>query len=173
MMPTFPRPSLSFRTAGFPCACRKPRSGRIGDAARQPGRATRCVRSAAGAVWSSGAIERGAGECAIVVAVGDQAPAFVRLTLYIGLASLALRIERGEGKVEVMLARLAGIDGAAQELASGTVHVTAGRQALLRAPAAAAPLRGRAPLMSSATLRRSASMRFTTRCGGAKLCRRS
>src|SRR5215472_10283781 len=29
-----------------PCACRKPKSGRIGDAARQPGRATRCVRSA-------------------------------------------------------------------------------------------------------------------------------
>src|SRR5262249_37729418 len=28
------------------CACRKPKSGRIGDVARQPGRATRCVRSA-------------------------------------------------------------------------------------------------------------------------------
>jgi len=28
------------------CACRKPKSGRIGDAARQPGRATRCVRFA-------------------------------------------------------------------------------------------------------------------------------
>jgi hypothetical protein len=28
------------------CACRKPKSGHIGDAARQPGHATRCVRSA-------------------------------------------------------------------------------------------------------------------------------
>src|SRR5262249_3070917 len=28
------------------CACRKPKSGRIADAARQPGRATRCVRFA-------------------------------------------------------------------------------------------------------------------------------
>jgi hypothetical protein len=29
-----------------PCACRKPKSGRIGDAARQAGRATRCARFA-------------------------------------------------------------------------------------------------------------------------------
>jgi hypothetical protein len=29
-----------------PCACRKPKSGRIGDAARQPGHAIRCVPSA-------------------------------------------------------------------------------------------------------------------------------
>ena len=28
------------------CACRKLKSGRIGDAARQPGRVTRCVRFA-------------------------------------------------------------------------------------------------------------------------------
>ena len=40
------------------CACRKPKSGRVGDAARQPGHATRCVRSAetgreTGASWSN------------------------------------------------------------------------------------------------------------------------
>ena len=72
----------------------------------------------------SGAIERGAGECAIVVTAGDQAPAFVRLTPDIGLAGLALGVERAEGKVEVMLARLAGIDRTARELADGAVHAT-------------------------------------------------
>src|SRR2546430_2533705 len=30
----------------LPCACRKPKSGHIGDVAHQPGRATRCVRFA-------------------------------------------------------------------------------------------------------------------------------
>jgi hypothetical protein len=63
----------------------------------------------------SGPRERGAGECAVVVAAGDQPPALVRLTLYIGLTGLALGIERAEGKIEVMLARLAGIDRAARE----------------------------------------------------------
>jgi hypothetical protein len=33
------------------------------------------------------AVERGTGECAIVVAAGDQPPAFVRLALYIAQAS--------------------------------------------------------------------------------------
>ena len=69
-----------------------------------------------------GALERGARECAVVVAAGDQPPAFVRLTLYICLTGLALGIERVEGKVEVMLGRLAGIDGAARELADGSIH---------------------------------------------------
>src|SRR6516225_2960249 len=72
-------------------------------------------------------VERGAGKGAVVVAAGNQTPAFVRLTLYIGLAGLALGIERGEGKVEVMLARLAGIDGAARVLADGPIHIKAGR----------------------------------------------
>src|SRR5260221_657263 len=69
-----------------------------------------------------GALERGAGECPIVIAAGDRPPAFVRLTPYICLAGLTLCVERGEGKVEVMLARLAGINGAARELADGLVH---------------------------------------------------
>src|SRR6516225_8364660 len=68
-------------------------------------------------------VERAAGKGAVVVAAGNQTPAFVRLTLYIGLAGLALGIERGEGKVEVMLARLAGIDGAARVLADGPIHI--------------------------------------------------
>src|SRR4029453_7229072 len=70
-----------------------------------------------------GALERGTGEGAVVVAAGDQPPALVRLTLYIGLAGLALGIERAEGKVEVMLARLARIDRTARALADGAVHV--------------------------------------------------
>src|SRR5947207_908628 len=45
------------------------------------------------------AVERGAGERAVIVAGGDQPPAFVRLTLYIGLAGLALGVERVEGKL--------------------------------------------------------------------------
>ena len=160
-------------------------------------------------------IERGTGECSVVVALRHQAPAFVRLALYVGLAGLTLGIERGEGKVEVMLGRLASINGAAQEFADGPVHVTAGcgelshvalsptcpfhkaahREGLIRGPTRphrlrtlrtisaftsfrqrrrsrtlrrfarggrGGPLRGAARLLSSATLRRSASMRLTT-----------
>src|SRR5207237_629323 len=69
-------------------------------------------------------LERGAGECTGIVAAWNQPPALVRLALDIGLTGLALGIERAEGKVEVMLARLAGIDRAARELADGAVHAT-------------------------------------------------
>jgi hypothetical protein len=48
-----------------------------------------------------------------------------------------------------------------------------GTHARLRAGIAEAPLRGAAPLVSSATLRRNASMRLTTVCGGAKVFLRS
>src|SRR5919201_3392152 len=48
-----------------------------------------------------------------------------------------------------------------------------GTHARLRAGIAEAPLRAAAPLVSSATLRRNASMRLTTRCGGAKVFLRS
>src|SRR6516164_1819319 len=70
------------------------------------------------------AVERGAGECAVVVAAGDQPPAFVRLALYICLAGLALGVERVEGQLEIVLGRLTRIDGAARELADGSVHAT-------------------------------------------------
>jgi hypothetical protein len=52
------------------------------------------------------ALERGAGECAIIVAVRDQPPAFVRLTLDIGLTGLALGVERVESKLKIVLGRL-------------------------------------------------------------------
>ena len=51
---------------------------------------------------------------AIVVMVGHKPPALAGLAADIGLARFPLGIERGEGKVEVMLGRLAGVDGAAQ-----------------------------------------------------------
>src|SRR5947208_16341327 len=63
-------------------------------------------------------------ECPIIIAAEDRPPALVRLTLCICLAGLALGIERGESKVEVMLGRFAGIDRAARELADGPVHAT-------------------------------------------------
>src|SRR5206468_6498828 len=72
----------------------------------------------------SGPLERGAGECTIVVAAGDQPPALVRLALDICLTGLALGIERVEGKLEIVLSRLTRIDGAARELADGSVHAT-------------------------------------------------
>ena len=63
-----------------------------------------------------GPVERGAGQAAVVVATGRQSPSLVRLALDVGLAGLALRVERVEGEVEVMLGRLAGVDGAALRL---------------------------------------------------------
>jgi hypothetical protein len=66
-------------------------------------------------------VERGAGKCPVVIPPWDRPPAFVRLALYVCLTGLALGVERGEGKVEVMLARLAGVDGAAREL-DGPIH---------------------------------------------------
>src|SRR6266404_2898941 len=68
------------------------------------------------------AVERGSREGAIVIAVGDQAPALVRLTLYIRLTGLTLGIERIELEVEVMLGRLAGIDRASEHLLWGAIH---------------------------------------------------
>src|SRR6266576_988007 len=65
-----------------------------------------------------------AGECAVVVAAGDRPPALVRLTLDVGLAGLALGIERVEGKLKIVLCRFARIDGTAGELANGFVHAT-------------------------------------------------
>src|SRR5262245_24890373 len=70
------------------------------------------------------AVERGTGECTILVAAGDQPPAVVRLALYICLTGLALGIERVEGKLKIVLGRFARIDGTARELADGSVHAT-------------------------------------------------
>ncbi len=43
---------------------------------------------------------------------GDELPAFMGLALDIGLASLALSVERVEGHIEVVLGRLARVDRA-------------------------------------------------------------
>ena len=59
------------------------------------------------------ALQRGAGEAAIVEAVRDQAPALMRLALDIGLAGFALGVEGVEGEIEIMLGRFARIDRAA------------------------------------------------------------
>ena len=56
--------------------------------------------------------ERVAGEPAIVIAIWQQAPAFMGLALHIGLAGFPLGIERVECKIEVMLGRFAGVDRA-------------------------------------------------------------
>ena len=53
-------------------------------------------------------------EGSIVIMVGDEPPAFGSLALDIGLTGLALGVERGEREIEVMLRRLAGVDGAAR-----------------------------------------------------------
>ena len=65
------------------------------------------------------AVEGGTREAAIVVVVGDQAPALMRLALDIGLAGLALGIERVELEIEIMLGRFAGVDRAAEDLSFG------------------------------------------------------
>src|SRR5437764_1024386 len=70
-------------------------------------------------VW---AVEGSTGEGAIVIAVGDQAPALVGLTLYICLAGLPLGIERVELEIEVMLGRLARVDRASEHLLWGAIH---------------------------------------------------
>jgi hypothetical protein len=49
----------------------------------------------------------------------DEPPALWHLALDIGLAGLALSVERVEREVEVMLGRLASVDGAAS---NGSVH---------------------------------------------------
>src|SRR6478672_11110099 len=55
-----------------------------------------------------------AGEPAIVVAVSDQLPAFVRLTLDVSLGGLALVVERVELLLQAAVGRYAGVDRAAQ-----------------------------------------------------------
>jgi hypothetical protein len=52
-------------------------------------------------------------EAAIVIAGGEDPPALVLLARVIGLAGLALGIERVELLLEPLLARFAGVDGAA------------------------------------------------------------
>ena len=61
-----------------------------------------------------GAFERSAGEAAVVVAAGQQAPALVRLGADVGLGRLALVVEGVELLIEPVLGRDPGVDRAAQ-----------------------------------------------------------
>ena len=47
----------------------------------------------------------------------------MRLALDVGLAGLALRIERVEGEIEIMFGRFARVDRAALALRSGRLHL--------------------------------------------------
>src|SRR5437870_1805254 len=111
------------------------------------------------------AVERGAGECAVVVAARDQPPAVVRLTLYICLAGLALGVERVEGKLKIVLGRLARIDGTARELADGSVHATENprctRDGSSRGPACGRAVSSRLGLRAADTLRDVPSRRLS------------
>ncbi len=60
-----------------------------------------------------GTLERGAGETAVVEPASNEPPALMRLALDVSLAGFALRVERVEGEVEIMLGRFARVDRAA------------------------------------------------------------
>ena len=62
------------------------------------------------------ALQRAAGEAAVVIALADGGPAFRLLAGDIGLAGLALGVEGVELHVEAFLGGLAGVDGAARAL---------------------------------------------------------
>ena len=64
------------------------------------------------------AVQRAAGDAAVVILVADQHPAFRALAGDIGLAGLALGVEAVELLLEAFLGGFAGVDGAA-ELAGG------------------------------------------------------
>ena len=68
------------------------------------------------------AVEGGAREAAVVVVVGNEPPALMRLALDIGLAGFALGIERVEFEVEIMLGRFAGVDRAALGFWNDRLH---------------------------------------------------
>src|SRR5690348_6331064 len=67
----------------------------------------------------SRALERRPGKRPVVKPMMDQAPAFMGLALYIGLASFSLCVERVELKIKIMLGRLSRIDRAAEVFCSG------------------------------------------------------
>ena len=68
------------------------------------------------------AVEGGARETAVVVVIGDEPPAFMRLAFDIGLAGLPLGIERVEFEIEIMLGRFAGVDRAALGFCNDRLH---------------------------------------------------
>ena len=73
------------------------------------------------------AFQRRAGDAAVVVAVGHQHPAFGLLAGDVGLAGLALGIERVELLLQAFLAGLAGVDRAAEFADDRLFHGRASR----------------------------------------------
>ena len=69
-----------------------------------------------------GAVKGGAGIRAVVVAPAGEAPAFVRLAFDIGLASLALGVQRIEREVQIMLGGFSRVDGAAEKRLARLIH---------------------------------------------------
>jgi hypothetical protein len=70
--------------------------------------------------------------------VGSQPPALASLAADIRLAGFALRVQRGEGEIEVMIGRLAGIDCATHQLWHGSVHRISLRGQVITKPGARA-----------------------------------
>jgi hypothetical protein len=68
------------------------------------------------------AIKGGAGKRAIIIALVDRAPSFVRLAFDIGLASLALGVEGIELKVQVMFGGFSRVNRAAEKLFARFIH---------------------------------------------------
>ena len=61
-------------------------------------------------------VERGARQAAVIIVLGHKSPALAGLAADIGLARLALGIEGGEGEVEIMLGRFAGVSNGLRAL---------------------------------------------------------
>ncbi len=94
------------------------------------------------------ALQRAAGEAAVVVTVGNQQPALGLLAGDVGLAGLALGVEGVEGHVETFLGRLAGVDRAA--LLEGGPARLHGRTFWLFKPKKVQPFQ-RVPVIARAT----------------------
>ena len=68
------------------------------------------------------AIQRSAGKAAVVEPLPNQYPAFMRLTLDIGLTGFPLGVQRVEGQIQIVLGRLARVDRAALTFGSDILH---------------------------------------------------
>ena len=67
-------------------------------------------------------LQGSARDAAVVIVGSDRMPALAGLTLDVGLAGLALGVERVERLVEPLLGRFAGVDRAAQALGPISGH---------------------------------------------------
>src|SRR5207248_4929741 len=65
-------------------------------------------------LFESGALEIAPGIGGIVIMLGQGPPALRRLTLYIGLTSIPLSVERIELLLQAMLGGFAGVNGATE-----------------------------------------------------------